>query len=82
MELVFGCKKYLTDHPGTVFFAAGVLADTKRDVNDRDYHVALNLVFEDRAAHDAYQIAERHDQFISEHKHNWRQVRVFDSVVD
>lgn len=80
--LVAGCKKYLTDHPGTLFFAAGVLADTTRDVNDRDFHVALNLVFEDRAAHDAYQVAERHDQFIAEHKSNWQQVRVFDSIVD
>lgn len=79
--LVAGCRKYLTDHPGTLFFSAGVLADTTRDVNDREFHVALNLVFEDRAAHDAYQVAPRHDEFIAAHKDNWQQVRVFDSVV-
>ncbi len=79
--LVESCKKYLTDHPGTVLFAAGTLADTTREVNDREYHVTLNLVFEDRASHDAYQVAERHDQFIAENKDNWAKVRVFDADV-
>lgn len=81
-ELVAGCKQWLTEHPGTAFFAAGTLANTTREVNDRDYHVALNIIFKDRASHDAYQVAERHDKFIAEHKHNWQQVRVFDSDVE
>jgi hypothetical protein len=81
-NLVAECKKYLSDHAGTDFFAAGVLADTTREVNDRDYQVALNIVFKDRASHDAYQVAERHDEFIAANKENWQQVRVFDSCVD
>ena len=32
-----------------------------------------------RAAHDAYQTAPAHLQFIAENKENWRTVRVFDS---
>lgn len=80
-SLVDACKKYLTDHPGTDYFAAGTLADTTREVNDRDYHVALNLVFKDRESHDAYQVAERHDEFIAENKANWEKVRVFDAEV-
>ena len=80
--LVAECKKYLSGHDGTDYFAAGVLADTTRDVNDREYHVALNLVFKDRASHDAYQVAERHDEFIAANKENWERVRVFDSYVD
>lgn len=79
--LVAACKKYLTDHPGTECFAAGTLADTTREVNDREYHVTLNLIFKDRASHDAYQVAERHDQFIAECKENWERVRVFDADV-
>jgi hypothetical protein len=80
--LVDACKKYLTKHPGEVFFAVGTLADDfKRDVNDRDFDVALHIVFKDRAAHDKYQDAERHQQFIDEGKSNWKKVRVFDSYV-
>jgi hypothetical protein len=80
-KLVVGCNEYLTDHPGTLFFAAGVLADTTREVNDREFHVALNLIFKDRTSHDAYQVADRHDKFITENKDNWQQVRVFDAVM-
>ena len=54
-KLVAACKEYLTDHEGTVFFAVGVIAkDLNRDVNDKDFDVALNLVFRDKAAHDKY----------------------------
>lgn len=81
-KLVAACRKYLTKHPGEVFFAAGTLAtDLKREVNDLDFDVALHIVFKDKAAHDQYQVAERHEQFIKENKDNWKKVRVFDSYV-
>lgn len=79
--MVAACQKYLSTHPGTAYFSVGKLADTDRDVNDRDFDIALHLVFESREAHDAYQVAELHDQFIAENKDNWSNVRVFDSVV-
>src|SRR5947209_6123180 len=67
--LVDACKKYLSKHPGEVFFAAGTVVDElKREVNDRDFDVALHIVFQDLAAHDKYQDAERHKQFIDENK--------------
>ena len=78
-QLVNGCKAYLSEHPGTVFFDAGTLASTTRDVNDRDFDVALHLVFDSRESHDAYQSASRHDAFIDAFKENWEKVRVFDS---
>lgn len=79
-KLLDACNKYLTDHPGTVFYAAGTLADEyNRPVNDKGYDVALNVIFQDRAAHDAYQVAPRHLEFIAENKANWKLVRVFDS---
>ena len=82
-KLVAACKKYLSKHPGTVFFAAGTLTeDLNRPVNDRDFDVALHIVFKDRAAHDKYQDAPRHQQFIDENKDNWKKVRVFDSNVE
>jgi hypothetical protein len=81
-DLVDACKKYLSKHPGEVFFAAGTLVDDlKRELNDRDFDVALHIVFKDLAAHDKYQEAERHKQFIEEGKANWKKVRVFDSYV-
>jgi hypothetical protein len=80
-KLIDACKKYLTKHKGEVYFAAGPIADDfKRDVNDRDFDVALTIVFEDRKAHDLYQDAPRHNQFIAENKDNWKKVRVFDSL--
>jgi hypothetical protein len=82
-KLVDACKKYLTKHPGEVYFSAGVLAeDLKREVNVVDWDVALHLVFKDKAAHDQYQTAPRHEEFIKEMKYNWKNVRVFDSYVD
>lgn len=81
-NLVAACKKYLNGHPGTVFFAAGVLArDLDRPVNDRDFDVSLHIVFEGKEAHARYQKAERHLKFIEENTSNWKKVRVFDSYV-
>jgi len=74
------CRKYLTGHDGVVFFALGTRTpDLLREVNDRDFHVGLHVVFRDRAAHDAYQKHPRHVQFIEENKPHWSRVRVFDS---
>lgn len=78
-KLLASCKKYLTDHPGTAFFAVGTLSDLDRPVNDRGFDVGLHVIFQDRAAHDQYQTAPRHLQFIEENKADWKQVRVFDS---
>ncbi len=80
--LVAACHKYLKDHEGVIFFAAGKVAmDLARPVNDRMFDVALHVVFQDRAAHDAYQTAPDHLTFIEENKAGWKQVRVFDSNV-
>lgn len=81
-ELVALCDKHLTGHDGTVYYSAGVLAqDLKREVNDRDFDVALHLVFKDLASHDKYQDHPRHQEFIKEGKDNWAKVRVFDAYV-
>lgn len=81
-RLVAACKKYLSGHPGEVFFAVGTRAlDLKREVNDQEFDVALHIVFRTQADHDRYQQAERHQQFIAENRDNWKRVRVFDSLV-
>jgi Stress responsive A/B Barrel Domain len=81
-KLVDACKKLLTEHPGEVYFAAGTLAeDMKGEFNDRDFDVALHMVFKDRAAFETYVKAKRHTQFVDENKDGWKKVRVFDSDV-
>lgn len=81
-KLIADCRQYLTDHPGTVFFAVGTLVpDLRRPVNQTDFDVALQVVFQDRQAHDAYQVHPRHVQFIEANKANWEMVRVFDADV-
>jgi len=81
-RLVEACHKYLKQHPGVVFFAAGLRdAELQRPVNDQTFHVGLQVVFENRSAHDAYQSAAEHLQFIEENQQNWAEVRVFDSLV-
>lgn len=80
--MVEACHKYLKDHPGVLYFSAGIRGpEFQRDVNDQEYHVALNVVFDNKDSHDKYQIAADHRQFIEENKSQWAQVRVFDSYV-
>jgi quinol monooxygenase YgiN len=79
-KLVDACDQYLSDHPGTVFYAAGTVSDLDRPVNDRDWDVGLHVIFKDQAAHDAYQDAPKHLKFIAENKDTWAKVRVFDTA--
>ena len=79
-KLTDACFKYLKDHPGVAFFAAGPLVqELERPVNVRDFHVGLLVVFKNKQAHDDYQVAKQHLQFIEENKPSWDKVRVFDS---
>ena len=80
--LVDSGKEFLSDHPGTVFFAMGSLnTELDRPVNDRQFEVALHVIFDSRESHDLYQVHQRHTDFIEANKENWEQVRVFDSDV-
>lgn len=81
--LVQQCQKYLNNHPGLEYFSVGKLnQDLQRPVNDRQFDVCLNTIFVDRAAHDAYQVAPRHLEFIENNKADWKTVRVFDSNLE
>jgi hypothetical protein len=81
-KLVKDCYKYLSNHPGVVFFAAGELVEShERDVNIRDWDVSLHIVFKSKDYHDQYQKAPDHSKFIDENRDNWKSVRVFDSFV-
>lgn len=82
-KLIGAIKKYLSKHKGEVYFSVGARAvEMDREVNVRDFDVSLHVVFDDRAAHDAYQQHPRHKQFVDDHSSLWKQVRVFDSYLD
>ena len=81
-QLLSACQHYLTGHDGTVYFSVGSLVpDLEREVNQRDFDVALHVIFVDRQSHDLYQVSERHQEFIAMNRENWSQVRVFDSYL-
>jgi Stress responsive A/B Barrel Domain len=82
-KLLGDCRKFLSSHPGILFFACGTPnKQLVRPVNDRDFEVALHIVFDSLESHDAYQDAPSHHQFISDNKPNWKLVRVFDADVE
>jgi Stress responsive A/B Barrel Domain len=82
-KLVEACKKYLGSREGVVYFGVGVRAPQyDRAVNDRDYDVALHLVFATARDQNAYQTHPQHLKFVEECKGLWKQVRVFDSRLE
>jgi hypothetical protein len=82
-KLVEACKKYLTGHDGATSFSAGVRAEELNGpVNDKDFDVALHIVFKDKASYDKYLKSEQHQKFLAENRDGWKQVRVFDAWVE
>ena len=57
----------------------GKPAPTDRPVIDRSYSYSLLLIFEDKAAHDAYQPHPVHQQFVDSCSHLWSKVLIYDS---
>ena len=79
-KLVEACKELLSNHEGTVYFAAGVRSEQfQHEFNDHTWDVALHLVFVNKAAHDKYQVHPDHVKFVEDNKAMWSGVRVFDS---
>ena len=56
----------------------GPPADTHRDVVERSYSYGLVVIFDDLAAHDAYQVGEVHAEFVEQHLSKWTKVVVHD----
>lgn len=78
-QLLAGCNHYLRDIPGTVFFHVGKMVPSHRPVVDQSYQVALNVVFTDKAAQDAYQVHPAHVEFVEKvFKRFCQKVQIFD----
>lgn len=82
-KLVKAARHLIKQTPGLVYGSAGARgSEYQRPVNDQSFQVTMNVVFQDKAAHDAYQNFAPHTQFIADNKDNWKQVRVCDSYVN
>jgi len=78
-ELLAGAEKYLREPPGIVHFHVGKMVSSHRPVVDQTYQVALNIVFESKAAQDAYQDHPRHVDFVEKvFKPNCTRVVIYD----
>ena len=63
-QLIEGAENYLRNIPGALHFHIGKMATSERPVVDQTYQVALNIVFNDKATQDAYQVHPQHVEFI------------------
>ncbi len=57
----------------------GTPAATHRPVVDRTYDVALIVLLNDLAAHDAYQADPVHRAFVEQYASHWEKVVIYDS---
>ncbi len=79
-KTINACRANLTGIPGIVRMTLCVPAGTSGGPVDNSYAVALLIEFEDKAAHDAYDIHPGHQRMISECGHLWSRVQVYDAV--
>lgn len=54
-------------------------ATAERPVIDTSYDFCLTVVLKDIAAHDAYQVDQRHLDFLATFKESWKKVKVYDA---
>jgi hypothetical protein len=81
-KFIASCKKYLSNHEGTVSFTIGTLADdVKEPVSVLDFDVAIHLVLKNKSAKLQYLNSPRHKQFVDENLDSFAKVRVFDSYL-
>jgi len=63
-ELIAGMEQYLRPIPGVLQLHCGKMVPSHRDVVDQSYQVAVNLLFSDKDAQDAYQVHPLHVEFL------------------
>ena len=63
-QLIAGAEQYLRPIEGVLSYHIGKMSPSERAVVDQSYQVALNLVFPNKAAEQAYQIHPLHLEFV------------------
>ena len=81
-QMIAAGHQYLAVIPGIRSFACGA-RETRlaRDVNDLDFDVSVHILFESKEAHDAYQVADSHNEYVARNEANWAKARAFDTAV-
>ena len=63
-EVIAGANKYLQHIPDVLQFHVGKMSPSPRPVVEQSYQVALNLVFPNKQAEQAYQVHPQHLEFV------------------
>jgi dienelactone hydrolase len=77
-KMIADAETQLKQIPGVRHIWAGRPAMTPRPVVDNSYDVGLCVIYDDKAAHDAYQTHDLHTQFGANYKAHWEKVLVYD----
>lgn len=78
-ELIAGANRLLKNIPGVLQFHVGKMVLSERPVVEQSYQVALNLIFSNRQAAQAYQTHPQHVEFIERYvKRFVRKLVVYD----
>ena len=81
-RFVESCQTYLGDIEGTTYFSVGTIAeDVEEPVSVKDFDVGLHVVFESKAAKEAYLTHPQHLKFVEENRPEFAKVRVFDTYL-
>jgi hypothetical protein len=78
-QFEIGVKSLETIREHLVSAHVGKPAGTRRPVIDSTYSYVLMLVFENLAAHDAYQNHPVHVKFVADCSRYWEKVLIYDS---
>lgn len=66
-QFIAAGEKLLRPIPGVLQFHLGRMVPSPRPVVEQSYQVALNLVFPDKVAQDAYQTHPNHVEFVEKY---------------
>ena len=66
-ELLAGANQLLTNIPGVIQFHAGKMTPSHRPVVEQSYQMALNLIFANKPAEQAYQTHPKHVEFVEKY---------------
>ena len=81
-RFIEACHKYLSNHKGQTHFSVSVRAtEVERAVVDKDYDVAMVMMFENKDYYNAYATDPRHEEYITVVAGMSISRRVFDSYI-
>lgn len=77
-------KKFLDQSPYIISYHIGTPAGTPREVVDNSYHYCLIVNFENKEAHEAYQVEDAHQVLRDETAGLWSKLQIYDTelIVD